>query len=611
MPMRIGNYGQWEGDRRGNRPGNYHPPACTCFSCNEGRRRRQRPSKPADTGTQRASRPPGAENQRTSKPNNSDQQSSRSPKARPERQRRSSSPRQPRDGSGQGGGGCACLLIILVMIVGIGIVVGLAIWGPQEPIFSSVKPATSADAAPAPTPVLTPTPLPSPEPTATPFLAVERERAAGYLRGFTQAVTELKATIVPAVTEFVSDPTLAPTVATAPVAVNTPTPTQAPAPSATPTKVPSPTVIPTATSLPTPTSAPTLTPTPTLAPTPNPVAHLRHLELKTYMLELVNKERARAGVQPVTLGHNNAAQLHAESASKQCAKGHWGIDGLKPYMRYSLAGGYQANGENGSGLGYCFSAAERVRYAPITSMKKEIDETMARWMQSPGHRDNLLRPYWRKVNIGLAWNRVIATMYQHFEGDYVEYDQLPTLTGNTLTFSGRLKNGASFDGKNSFGVSIYYDPPPHPLTPGQLGRTYCVTGGTMVAALRAPLPENWHYDKNSGTQAHDTCVDPYDLPADTPAPRSPTEAHELARAAQARGMTVEQHRYRWITASKMSGKAGRFAVRANLSKVLRVHGPGVYTVLVWAHWGGERIPVSEYSLFHEIERPTHYGTGSP
>lgn len=42
MPLRIGNYGSWEGDRPGKRPGGgYHPPACTCYECNEGRRRRR------------------------------------------------------------------------------------------------------------------------------------------------------------------------------------------------------------------------------------------------------------------------------------------------------------------------------------------------------------------------------------------------------------------------------------------------------------------------------------------------------------------------------------------------------------------------------------------
>ena len=41
MPLKIGNYGNWEGDRPGNRPGSgYHPPACTCYSCNENRANR-------------------------------------------------------------------------------------------------------------------------------------------------------------------------------------------------------------------------------------------------------------------------------------------------------------------------------------------------------------------------------------------------------------------------------------------------------------------------------------------------------------------------------------------------------------------------------------------
>ena len=35
MPLRIQNYGEWRGDRRGG----HHPPACTCYRCNEERRR--------------------------------------------------------------------------------------------------------------------------------------------------------------------------------------------------------------------------------------------------------------------------------------------------------------------------------------------------------------------------------------------------------------------------------------------------------------------------------------------------------------------------------------------------------------------------------------------
>ncbi len=36
MPLKVPNYGEWEGDRRG-----YHPPACTCYSCNEAKGREQ------------------------------------------------------------------------------------------------------------------------------------------------------------------------------------------------------------------------------------------------------------------------------------------------------------------------------------------------------------------------------------------------------------------------------------------------------------------------------------------------------------------------------------------------------------------------------------------
>ena len=34
MPLKIQNYGDWKGDK----PGGHHPPACTCYQCNEERR---------------------------------------------------------------------------------------------------------------------------------------------------------------------------------------------------------------------------------------------------------------------------------------------------------------------------------------------------------------------------------------------------------------------------------------------------------------------------------------------------------------------------------------------------------------------------------------------
>ncbi|MXY20302.1 MAG: hypothetical protein F4Y49_03085 [Dehalococcoidia bacterium] len=136
-------------------------------------------------------------------------------------------------------------------------------------------------------------------------------------------------------------PTPQPTVTATPTIIPTPMPTDTPVLANTP--MPAITPLPTDTSVPVNTATPI--PTPETAVSPD----LRHLEEKTYMLELINAERAKAGVGSVVLGDNIAAQLHAEAALENCFASHWGIDGLKPYMRYSLAGGYQSNGENGSG----------------------------------------------------------------------------------------------------------------------------------------------------------------------------------------------------------------------------------------------------------------------
>ena len=237
------------------------------------------------------------------------------------------------------------------------------------------------------------------------------------------------------------------------------------------------------------------------------------------MLELINDERARAGVDPVVLGDNIAAQLHAESSLANCFLSHWGVDGLKPYMRYSLAGGQQSNGENASGFNYCVTPSDG--YRAISSVKQEVQETMEGFMDSPGHRDNILDPWHKKVNIGLAWDRYHFRSVQHFEGDYVEYDRLPAIEDGILTMSGTVKNGAGFASERNLGLQVYYDQPPHTLTRGQLSRTYCYDSGLPVAALREPLTGNWYYEENEFTTIAFTCRDPYEIPADASAPEPP------------------------------------------------------------------------------------------
>ncbi len=328
------------------------------------------------------------------------------------------------------------------------------------------------------------------------------------------------------------------------------------------------------------------------------------------MLGLINAERRRAGLNTVILGDNIAAQLHAESALDNCVSSHWGLDGLKPYMRYSLAGGYQSNGENGHGLDYCIRASDG--YSAHSGIRREIDQAMDGWMSSLGHRRNLLDPYHRKVNIGIVWDKYNTVMYQHFEGDYVQYDWLPAISNGVLSFSGVTKNGVRFDRKRDLSVQIHYDRPPHELTRGQVARTYCYGSGRRVAGLRQPLTGNSYYPTDAFDDTYDPCPDPYDVPPDAPAPRSHSEAHRAWQEAYNASQSREPQSIAvpWITASEWTASDTSFAVKADIGEILNQYGDGIYTVLVWGDFVGVREVISEYSIFHGVTPPDTYDPGN-
>ncbi len=333
---------------------------------------------------------------------------------------------------------------------------------------------------------------------------------------------------------------------------------------------------------------------------------LRHLELKRLMLRLINDARAAAGLAPVVLGGNAAAQLHAEASLEGCFSSHWGADGLKPSMRYSLAGGYQSNRENTSGLDYCITPTDG--YLAIESLDEKVREAMEGWMRSAGHRRNILDPSHKAVNIGLAWDHYNFAAIQHFEGGYVTYERLPTITGGWLELSGTVRNGVTFTEPRDLGVQVYYDPSPHALTRGQISRTYCYASGLPVAAFRLPLGARQFYLEDEHTLAVTPCPDPYDVPANASAPRDPDEAHRFWRAAYNASQSAQTRRVTvpWITAREWRAEGVAFSLRADLRDTLARYGPGVYAIVVWGPLGGEREVIAEYSIFHGVVPPAGY-----
>ena len=332
----------------------------------------------------------------------------------------------------------------------------------------------------------------------------------------------------------------------------------------------------------------------------------RHLELKRFMLELINAARADAGLDPVELGDNDAAQLHAEASLEGCFLSHWGLDGLKPTMRYTLVGGQQSNQENARGLSYCYTDADRV--PEIENLEDKIREAMDGWRASAGHLAAILGRSYKRVNVGIAWDRYNFAAIQQFEGDYVAYERTPAIKDGLLTFGGSTRNGVTYGETSTLSVQVYYDAPPRALTQGQLARTHCSDRGLPVAALRRPPSPGAFYRTEEFTRTYAPCPDPAAIDAGAAPPESPDDANALLRAARegSRERQEQSITVPWITASEWTANGETFSVTADLGGVLAEHGPGVYTVVVWGDIGEERAPISHYAIFHEVEPPDGY-----
>ena len=319
-----------------------------------------------------------------------------------------------------------------------------------------------------------------------------------------------------------------------------------------------------------------------------------------YMLHLINIERRKAGVDPVELGTNIVAQIHADNMVSMCFLSHWGVDGLKPYMRYSLCGGYQVNSENVHGVSSCFLSPQTIGSSIRGPVTLGLHKAMTAFLSSAGHRDNMFNPDWRKVNIGVAEDAYNLKIVQHFEADFVELEEDPTLDGRVLTISGRVKDGISIDSNLSFYLSVDYDPPPHILTLGQLLRSAAYGAGQLVAAYTTPGTEG------QIGQAQVYCGDPYMVEDDVAVAANGQEAiiirSEVKRLIsqcekQATSVQVSDQSLHWF------GGNDRFSVQVDLSAPIREHGRGVYTVdLVTA----ENTSFFSHSFFYGIIPPEGY-----
>ena len=217
------------------------------------------------------------------------------------------------------------------------------------------------------------------------------------------------------------------------------------------------------------------------------------------MLELINGDRQANGLDLVTLGDNPAAQEHAEEMSANGYLSHWGMDGMKPYMRYTLAGGVNYEGENASGV---ITSSWLDVLARAVFPEEQLQETQQGFMESPGHRRNIVDPLHKKVNLGIACNRTTCAVVQQFAGEYVKFSEKPAIVDGVLVMA------------------------------GQLDKTYCYDVGTPAAFIREPPRPGTFYPPGLERFTWDKCLNPYDVP---PKPRGSNQGLKL------RGVLLSDH----------------------------------------------------------------------
>lgn len=195
------------------------------------------------------------------------------------------------------------------------------------------------------------------------------------------------------------------------------------------------------------------------------------ITIKRAVFERINADRRAHGLNAVAYDRL-AAEVGESHCREMLAHGyvsHWNTRGLKPYHRFSFAGGTDAISENCSG-----SDASHDVYRSVGDVTAGVLESHAAMLgeipPDDGHRRTILNPANTHVGIGLAFNRRAVRMTQEFVQRHVEVKSVPPATlrvGEQFLLRGRVLSPAH----RAKSIAVYFEPYPRPLSLDELHRT--------------------------------------------------------------------------------------------------------------------------------------------
>jgi uncharacterized protein YkwD len=219
-------------------------------------------------------------------------------------------------------------------------------------------------------------------------------------------------------------------------------------------------------------------------------------EIRANLLQLVNEERAVEKVPPLAVDElaTRIATKHARDMATGRFASHWGRDGLKPYQRYSLAGGIDATQEN-------VSAADDTWSHKAKDLMQDTAYLHIRlYGEKPpgdGHRRAILGPQHTHVGFGLALDELRLRLVEVFVARYVQLTPVrrEAKVGDTFIFAGKLLHPNHVLKQ----VEVFYEPLPKAPEPTWLAVSHSYSLPDDSVVLRPKLPLGVEYaDRTTG-----------------------------------------------------------------------------------------------------------------
>lgn len=208
------------------------------------------------------------------------------------------------------------------------------------------------------------------------------------------------------------------------------------------------------------------------------------------MVERINQDRAQAGLGPVELDElaSQVATAHCQEMLEGGYFSHWNRQGLKPYHRYSLAGGNHYNAENlyeYETTGNLDTSLEGIAKILLFGHQGFMDEG-----PEGGHRKNILDPFHTHVGIGFAFSNNSLRMAQEFLNKYVSLEEPPSKAdlGEEVSILGKTLSDSEL-----LSVTVFYEALPEQMSVEELSETAAYSLPDLREDLFPLLPPGWHY----------------------------------------------------------------------------------------------------------------------